>query len=138
MIQGEGMQMPQMEGGKGGGFAKGGMGVQGDFTIIGYSSDEAMTDFLAGTSTLTEGQMFEEGTEALDCIISDELATYNNLVVGDTMTVVNPNNEEESYTLSIVGIYNNSQSTATSSEVMQGFSSSNDPANRIYMSYACC
>ena len=26
MIQGEGMQMPQMEGGKGGGFAKGGMG----------------------------------------------------------------------------------------------------------------
>ena len=51
------------------------------------------------------------------------------------MTVVNPNNEEESYTLSIVGIYNNSQSTATSSEVMQGFSSANDPANRIYMSY---
>ena len=135
MIPGEGMQMPQMESGKGGGFAKGGMGVQGDFTIIGYSSDEAMTDFLAGTSTLTEGQMFEEGTEALDCIISDELATYNNLVVGDTMTVVNPNNEEESYTLSIVGIYNNSQSTATSSEVMQGFSSANDPANRIYMSY---
>ena len=26
---------------------------------------------------------------------SDELATYNNLSVGDTITVVNPNEEEE-------------------------------------------
>ena len=130
------MQMPGMDSGKGGGFAKGGMGVQGDFTIIGYSSDEAMIEFMSGTSTLTDGQMFEEGTETLECVISDELATYNNLSVGDTITVVNPNEEEEAYTLSIVGIYNNSQSTATSSEVMQGFSAASDPANRIYMSYA--
>ena len=50
-----GMEMPGMDSGKGGGFQKGGMGVQGDFTIIGYSSDEAMTDFVAGT-TLIDGK----------------------------------------------------------------------------------
>lgn len=130
-----GMEMPGMDSGKGGGFQKGGMGVQGDFTIIGYSSDEAMTDFVAGTSTLIDGKMFEEGTELLDCVISDELAIYNDLAVGDTITVVNPNHEEETYTLNVVGIYNNSQSTTSSSEVMQGFSAASDPANRIYMSY---
>ncbi len=129
----ESMGRPGMDQGKGGGFEKGGMGQQGDFTIIGYSSDEAMTDFVSGTSSLTEGQMFEEGTSALEAIISDELATYNELAVGDTITVVNPNNEEETYMVTVVGIYS-SQST-TSSEVMQGFSTSSDPANRIYMSY---
>ena len=132
----EGMRpMPDIDGKGGGGFAKGGMGVQGEFTIIGYSSDEAMTEFMSGIATLTEGQMFEEGTEALECIISDELATYNNLSVGDSITVINPNEEEEAYTLSVVGIYHNSQSTTTSSEVMQGFSAASDPANLIYMSY---
>ena len=128
-----GMQMPQMPG-QGGGFEKGGMGQQGDFMIIGYSSDEAMTDFVEGNSTLTEGQMFEEGTEVLDCVISEDLATYNELAVGDTITVANPNNEEETYTLNVVGIY--STSSTTSNDVMQGFSPSSDPANKIYMSYA--
>ena len=128
-----GMQMPGMPG-QGGGFEIGGMGQQGDFTIIGYSSDEAMTDFVEGNSTLTDGQMFEEGTEVLDCVISEDLATYNELAVGDTITVANPNNEEETYTLNVVGIY--STSSTTSNDVMQGFSPSSDPANKIYMSYA--
>ena len=34
---------------------RGGMGQQGDFTVIGYSSDEAMIDFINGTSAITEG-----------------------------------------------------------------------------------
>ena len=48
------MQMPQMPG-QGGGFEKGGMGQQGDFTVIGYSSDEAMTDFVEGNSNFNRG-----------------------------------------------------------------------------------
>ena len=43
-------------------------------------------------------------------------------------------NEEETYILNVVGIY--STSTTTSNDVMQGFSPSSDPANKIYMSYA--
>lgn len=113
------------------GFSK----VQGDFTIIGYSSNDAMTDFTNGTSTIVEGNMFEYDTSNLDCIISDELATYNSLSVGDSITVSNPNDETEIYTLNIVGIYNNSQSTVTNSSYMSGFSAGSDPANQIYLSY---
>lgn len=118
------------------GFTLGSMGTQGDFTIIGYSSDYAMTDFINGTCIITEGIMFEEGTEDFNCVISDELASYNDLTVGDTITLTNPNDEEEAYELTIVGIYNNSQSTVSSGSMMGGFSTSTDPANQIYLSYA--
>ena len=130
---GMGGQM-EMQGGKMG-FERGSMGTQGDFTLIGYSSDEAMTDFLNGTCTITEGIVFEEGTAEYQCIISDELATYNNIACGDVISVCNPNDEEEIYELEVIGIYNNSQSTVTSSNMMQGFSTSSDAANQIYLSY---
>ncbi|MCD7746851.1 MAG: ABC transporter permease [Firmicutes bacterium] len=132
------------------GFEIGTMGTEGDFTVIGYSSDEAMTSFVDGTSIIISsdtdedseydesyyGAMFEEGTEELTCVISYELAVYNSLSVGDTITLANPNDEDETYTLTIVGIYINSQSTVTDSSVISGFSSSTDSSNRIYMSAA--
>lgn len=127
-----------MGGGRGGqmsGQKPGRMGMQGDATIVGYSSDSAMTGFVAGTSTITDGQMFAENTQAYDCVISDELATYNELQVGDTIAVVNPNNEEESYTLTIVGLYNNQESGMSQTGMMGGFSTATDSANQIYMSY---
>ena len=122
------------QGGRGG-MMPGKMGTQGDATVVGYSSDDAMTDFLAGTSTITDGEMFEEGTEELNCVISDELATYNEFSVGDTIVIVNPNNEEESYELTIVGIYSNEQSGMSQAGMMGGFSTATDSANQIYMSY---
>lgn len=125
-----GMGMP---GGKG--FEFGSMGEQGDFTLVGYSSDEAMESFLDGTCTIVDGNVFEEGTKEYHCIITDELATYNDINVGDTITIVNPNDEEEVYELEVVGTYNNSQSTVTSGGFMQGFSASSDAANQIYLSY---
>lgn len=130
--------MPQMNedmGGEHGGFQKSSMGTQGDFTVVGYSSDEAMADFLNGTSSITDGEMFEEGTSEYNCVISDELAAYNDISVSDTITVENPNNEDETYELTVVGIYNNSQSTVSNTGIMGGFSTSTDPANQIYLSY---
>ena len=121
--------------GKQGGMRPGRMGTQGDATIVGYSSDEAMTEFLTGTSTITDGEMFEEGTSEYNCVISDELATYNEFAVGDKLTIVNPNNEEESYELTIVGIYSNEQSGMSQAGMMGGFSTATDSANQIYMSY---
>ncbi|MCD7788767.1 MAG: ABC transporter permease [Firmicutes bacterium] len=132
------------------GFEIGTMGTEGDFTVIGYSSDEAMTSFVDGTSIIISsdtdedseydesyyGAMFGEGTEELTCVISYELAVYNSLSVGDTITLANPNDEDETYTLTIAGIYINSQSTVTDSSVISGFSSSTDSSNRIYMSAA--
>ena len=128
-----GMGMP---GGFGGGMMNNMMGMSfssGDFSIIGYSGENAMTDFINGNSSVTEGAIFEEGTTDLNCIISEELAIYNGIEVGDTITVTNPDDEEETYQLKVSGIYT---STQTNDSSMPMFSTSQDPANRIYMSAA--
>ena len=106
--------------------------VQGDFSITGYSSYDAMISLFGedGTYSISDGQMFDEESSDLVCVISDELAMYNELLVGDTITLVNPNNEDETYSLTISGIYTNN----ASSEGNQTFAMS-DPANNIYMSY---
>lgn len=115
----------------------GSMGSSSDFTITGYSSDDAMTDFVDGTCTISDGSVFDEGTSKKVCIISDELATYNDLEVGDSIQLVSPDDEDETFKLKIVGIYTNSQSSAQAggmggmSRMMGGV----DPANEIYTSY---
>lgn len=112
-----------------------GMGISsGDFTIEGYSSDEAMEQFVDGSCSITEGQIFDEGTSEMVCVVSSELAEYNSLAVGDVITVTSPDDESESYNLEIVGIYENSQSSAEAGmiDMGKGFT---DPANYIYTSY---
>lgn len=115
-----------MMGGMMGGFST------GDFTIVGYSSDSAMTDFIDGIASITEGgTMFEEGTTDYTCVISEELSIYNDLTVGDTILITNPSLETETYTLTISGIYT---SSATNDFSMSMFGAGEDPANKIYMS----
>lgn len=106
----------------------------GDFTLVGYSSDEAMTQFTDGSCTITEGQVFDEGTEEKVCIISDELAQYDSLEVGDIITLASTEDSNETYQLEIVGIYENEQSSADAqmAGMGRGFT---DPANYIYTSY---
>ncbi len=110
------------------------MGVQGDFTVIGYSSDEAMTAFLQGTQSISEGAMFAQGEADYTCVINEELASYNDLSVGDTIVLSNPNAEDETYTLTISGIYQSESSTDAAMNMMSGFMASADPANQIYIS----
>ncbi|MGN0519709.1 MAG: ABC transporter permease [Candidatus Fimenecus sp.] len=118
------------------GNAKGGMMggyTTADFQVIGYSDENAMTAFQNGTASVTEGTVFEAGTEKADCLISEELAAYNDISVGDTVTLSNPNNTEELYTLCVVGFYTD---TASNESVFTGRGMpTNDPANKIYMSY---
>ena len=111
----------------------GGMGFSsGDFTLVGYSSDSAMLDFVNGTATILEGgSMFEEGTGEYVCVISEELAIFNDLSVGDTIVISNPSVEDETYTLTISGIYKSSSANDFS---MSMFGASQDPANKIYLS----
>ena len=125
-------------GGFGGGMPGGGkfnqmMGMDSDFSVIGYSSDSAMGEWMT-TAQISDGVLFDEGTTEMHCIISTELATYNSVAVGDTITLANPNNEEEVYTLTVVGIY--TDSAANQDSFSQFGATSSDPANRIYMSYA--
>ena len=116
------------------GYPGGGGRATGDFTLIGFSGYNAMTEFSEGTSKILDGgTMFDEGTTDYDCVISEELAIYNGLDVGYTITLTNPAQESEVYTLTIVGIY---ESTASNDFSMATFGASQDPANRIYMSAA--
>ena len=115
----------------------GGMGgrfTSGDFTVIGYSGDNAMTSFINGNASILDGGvMFDEGTEELVCVISEELAMYNGLSVGDFIVITNPSLEDETYTLTISGIYSSSETNNFSPSM---FGASQDPANQIYMSAA--
>ena len=109
-------------------------GAQSDFSLVGYSGENAMADFQSGTASVSTGTIFEEGTEALECIISEELAAYNDVSVGDTIVLTNPNNEEETYELTVIGFYTDSSANENSFSMMGA--TSTDPANRIYLSYA--
>lgn len=127
------MGFPQ-EGGQGGA-QRGNMGTQGDITVTGYSSDLAMTDFITGISAVTEGEMFAAGSSDNTCVINAELASYNDLAVGDTITLSNPNYEEETYTLTISGIYEKETGGDSAAGIMGGFMAGADSSNQIYTSY---
>lgn len=120
-------------GGMGGGRFEQMMGMDSDFTVVGYSGESAMTDFINGTASVTTGSVFAEGTAAYECIISEELALFNELAVGDTILIANPNNEEETYPLTITGLYTDTTANENSFSMMGA--TVTDPANRIYMSY---
>lgn len=106
---------------------------QGDFSLIGYSSYNAMTAFSNKSNTLTSGKIFNEDSDELTCIINKELATLNSIKVNDNILLQNPNNTNETYTIKVVGIYTSSTNTENSNGM--GLSM-NDPANQIYMSYS--
>lgn len=114
------------------GGGRGNMFTSSDFSVIGYSCDNSMTAFIDGTaSVLDGGTMFEEGTTEKACVISEELAIYNDLSVGDKIVLENPSLESETYELEIVGLYT---SSANNDFSMSMFGKSQDPTNQIYMS----
>ncbi|MBQ4156107.1 MAG: ABC transporter permease, partial [Clostridia bacterium] len=115
------------------GFMGGGFGNSSDFTVIGYSSENAMTEFNSGVASITDGAMFDVESEALECIIPSELATYNSLEVGQKIKISNPDAEDEIYTLKIVGIFESTSASSQTGGKRGGFGAS-DPSNQIYIS----
>ncbi|MDR2896693.1 MAG: ABC transporter permease [Propionibacteriaceae bacterium] len=109
----------------------------GDVSLIGYGSEAAMTDFVAGDAALTDGSMIDLTAADNACLVSSEFASFNSLAVGDAITLTNPAATEETYTLTIAGIYENdsASSTTTSGPGGQIFSTSQDAANQIIASY---
>ena len=97
----------------------------GDFELIGYSSYEAMSDFISGKYTISEGEVNSDFSSNT-CVISNELASINSLNVGDVIKVVNPNNESLVYELKISGIY--TENSEESKNMQNMFSNS---ANQI-------
>ena len=77
---------------------------QADFTLTGYSSYDAMNDFITGSYTVSEGSISNDFS-ANNCVINSELATLNNIKVGDTITMTNPDDESKTYNLVVTGIF---------------------------------
>lgn len=121
--------MPDAGGGKGGM-----MMTTGDFSLVGFSSDEAIANAPNGSFTMDSGQVFGYGTDDDgDVIISKTLADANDLSVGDTFKVADITDDTKTYTFTIVGIYSN---TTENTMPMGGpmASTASDPANAIYTS----
>lgn len=94
---------------------------QGDFTILGYSSYQSMSDFISGKYTIVDGEVSEDFTSN-SCILNEELATLNDISVGDQITLVDPNNEDDTYTVIVAGIF--SEKDSSDNEPMSMFSNS--------------
>ncbi len=103
----------------------GGMMASGDFTITGVNTTDNVSDFTSGTSTISKGDGITSETADNSALISSDLASENNLSVGDTFTVTTTvDSTETNYT----GIYDNS-STVTTAQMM---SNDSNPQNNIY------
>lgn len=79
-----------------------------DFNLKGYLSYDAMSEFVSGNYKVTDGEVFED-FDSNNCLINSELATINNLKVGDTITVTDTANN--TYDLVISGIYEEKEDT---------------------------
>lgn len=75
-----------------------------DFTLVGYSKLSAMEEFISGKYTITDGEVFND-MESNSCVINSELATLNDIEVGDNVIFVDPNNSENTIELTVTGIY---------------------------------
>lgn len=77
------------------------------FEIKGYSSYDAMNEFISGSYKITDGEIFTD-FDSNNCLINSELATINNLNVGDTITFTDDNSN--TYQLVISAIYEENSS----------------------------
>ena len=110
------------------------MMTSGDFTLTGFSSDTAIANAANGTFAMSSGEVFGYGeSDNGKVIISKALADFNDLKVGDEITVTNPFDTSTTYTFTISGIYKNSTSSNTSAMGPMG-GTSQDADNAIYTS----
>lgn len=76
----------------------------GDFTLKGYSSIEAMNEFIEGSYTIIDGEVSED-FDSNDCLMNSELAILNEIKVGDTIKIVDSEDDSKTYELVVSGIY---------------------------------
>ena len=102
-----------------------------DFTVVGNTTMAHLTDFTNQNYVLKSGRLLDEkdsGTK--NCVIETNLASDNDLKVGDTFTLTATNSDDEDIDvkLTIVGIYE----IETSSQMGGMMSNRQNPINQIY------
>lgn len=111
-----GMEMPQMA-------------DQGDISISGTNATATASSFSEGTAKIVDGVgITADDVDTNNAVIETNLAEANDIAVGDTIKV---KNDDKTYKLTVVGIYESTEST--DSRAMQ--MASLNPYNTIYTSY---
>ena len=100
------------------GFPGGGMdkklgGSSYDFTLNGYSSLDAMSEFIEGSYEMVEiaDDAWDKAFNGNYIFINEELASYNNLKLNDTVEFKDQDNK--TYKFTIIGIYKENESGAS-------------------------
>lgn len=104
---------------------------QNDFTVVGHTTMTYLKDFNNENYVIESGRLLnEEDAGTKNCVIESNLASDNDLSVGDTFTVIatNDGDEEIDVTLTIVGIFE----IETSQEIGGMMSNRQNPMNQIY------
>lgn len=83
-----------------------------------------MTEFINGSYKITDGQMFTD-FENYECVVNKELATLNEISVGDTISLKNTNTEA-TYNFTVTGIF---EDTTNPDDASNMYSQS---ANKIF------
>lgn len=89
------------------------MASQGDYKITAYSDPSYIENFVNGTSKITSGSMITKDDEENHIVISEELATQNDLEVGDEITFYLPSDSSITYTFEITGIFETTDDSAS-------------------------
>lgn len=115
----------------------------GYFTLVGYSTLSAMQDFISGKYSIIDGEITDD-FESKTCVINSELATLNNIEVGDDITFYINDDEDASITLEVTGIFEeisdnvdamsmfttSSNNIITNSKIIDDFTSSNEEVSK--------
>ena len=103
----------------------------GDTQIDGVTATSLTTTFSDSQSKITKGRgITASDKNTNNVVIEKELASQNNLTVGDTMTFKETSGDKDTVKVKIVGIYKASSTSSASAGPM-----STDPSNAIYASY---
>lgn len=114
-----------LQGGFPGGGMMGGARNGADITLIGYSSHDAMTSFINGENVISEGSVFDQESADGACVVSRELAVLNDLHIGDSITLCNPQKAEQAYPLTVCGIFQNETTDTYSNTIFTSYASLN-------------
>ena len=101
------------------------MGSSTDFTLTGYSSVNAMSEFIDGKYTMVDisDDAWDKAFDGNYVFINEELAEYNELEVGDTFKLEDEDGEK-TYKFNIIGIFTEESSEDDNQSMMSMFSNS--------------
>ena len=96
-----------------------------DFKFSAYSDISYIESFVNGTNKITEGEIFDNDNTDNVIIISSDLASENNLQVGDKITFYSSSDSSKTIELEIIGIYEDSSDNSENFMGMNAMMSSN-------------